>query len=317
MLAGQVELQTTTIAALVRENAGPLAARPVLDDMTVIIPTLGRAILEASLLRIACGSAWPAELIVVDQGPGPRTGAWIERLQAAGLRATLIVSNERGKSASINRGMACAATRFVAITDDDCLAEHDWLQTMTRQLRQHPEAIITGRVDPAGDDEVEFCIVPSRVPVVHHKPTLRARSLIGGNMGVALSVAQRVGPFDEHPSLRAAAEDSDWGYRALRRGVAIRYTPEVVVQHYNWRSTGQRAQRYREYSRSQGSFYGKHMLNGDGLIWLQAIRGLVAGPLRWLRGIMRRDQDMIDRGRAAALELLPGILAGIRNARRT
>jgi len=289
--------------------------RPVLDDIAVVIPTLGRAILEACLFRIGVGRAWPAEVIVVDQGEGSQTAAWIGQLQAVGLKATLVGSSQRGRSAGINRGLERVTTRFVVVTDDDCLAEADWLSGMAAHLRQFPEAIITGRVEPAGDTEVEFCVVPSRVPVVYRRPKLKAKPLIGGNMGVAVAVASRIGPFDEHPSLHSA-EDSDWGYRALRLGIPIRYTPEIGVQHYNWRSAHQRAKRYREYSRSQGGFYGKHLLSGDGLIWLQAARDLVRGPIRWLRGRLRGDQDMVDRGRADSLELLPGILNGLRYARR-
>jgi GT2 family glycosyltransferase len=186
---------------------------------------------------------------------------------------------------------------------------------MAVRLREFPNAIITGRVEPAGLTDVAFCVVPSQVPQVYHQPQLKAQPLIGGNMGVAMAIAHRVGHFDEHDCLHSA-EDSDWGYRALRLGIPIRYVPEIVVQHFNWRSFEQRAHRYREYSRSQGGFYGKHLLNGDGLIWLQAARALVRGPVRWVRGRLRRDQDMIDRGRADTLDLLPGILSGIKCARR-
>jgi GT2 family glycosyltransferase len=183
------------------------------------------------------------------------------------------------------------------------------------RLRHFPEAIITGRVDPAGSADAAFCVVPSRLPRVYDQPQLKAQPLIGGNMGVAMTVVLSVGPFDEDDYLHSA-EDSDWGYRALRRGISIRYEPDVVVQHYNWRSLEQRALRYREYSRSQGGFYGKHMRIGDRLIWLQAGRDLVRGPVRWVRGRVRQDQDMIDRGRADTLELLPGIFAGLRAARQ-
>lgn len=296
-------------------SAGPIVPRPVLLDMAVVIPTLGRAILEASLCHIARGSAWPAQLIVADQGIGTPAAGWIEQLQAAGLSAVHVPSQQRGRSAGINRGLERVTTRFVAITDDDCLADARWLATMAARLKEYPNAIITGRVDPAGETDVAFCVVPSREQRVFERPQLKAQPLIGGNMGVAMAEAGRVGPFDESDCLRSA-EDSDWGYRALRLGIPIRYEPEVIVQHYNWRSSGQRAQRYREYARSQGGFYGKHLRNWDGLIWLQAARGLVRGPIRWLGGLIRHDQDMIDRGRADTLELLPGMITGLRHARQ-
>jgi GT2 family glycosyltransferase len=133
-------------------------------------------------------------------------------------------------------------------------------------------------------------------------------------MGTAMANVERIGPFDEHPALMAA-EDSDWGYRALRLGVPIRYFPEIVVYHYSWRTPGQVASRYRVYARSHGAFYGKHLPNGDPLILLQAARDLVRGPLRWLRGALNGNREMAASGKADSLALLPGIFAGLRRRR--
>ena len=47
------------------ENIEP---RPILTDISIVIPTLGRAILEETLYWIVAGSSWPAGVIVVDQG---------------------------------------------------------------------------------------------------------------------------------------------------------------------------------------------------------------------------------------------------------
>jgi GT2 family glycosyltransferase len=227
-----------------------------------------------------------------------------------------VPSTERGRSAGINRGLERVRTPFVAITDDDCFVEGDWLRNMLSALQGAPDAIVTGRVTPAGDDTVEFCAVTSDEPRIYRRPQLRAHPLIGGNMGVSMANVHRIGPFDEHPALHAA-EDSDWGYRALRLGIPIMYRPEVVVRHFNWRNEHQRADRYRDYSRSQGAFYGKHLLSGDWLIPLQTCRGLARGPIRWIRGLLRGDADMAERGRADTVGLLPGVLAGLRARNRS
>ena len=125
-----------------------------------------------------------------------------------------------------------------------------------------------------------------------------------------MDIVRRIGPFDEHPCL-ASAEDSDYGYRALRLGIPIAYDPEVVLYHYHWRDAGQRAERYGDYARSQGGFYGTHLRRGDGLILLQAARDLARSPLRWARGVLSRDRELTENGRASTLNLLPGIIAGL------
>lgn len=288
-----------------------LERRPILNDISIVIPTLGRPILEACLAHIAAAATWPACLIIVDQGNNPIVEEWLGSLSRLGLASCYVPSAQRGRSAGINRGLEQVRTRFVAITDDDCFVSSDWLEKMAARLRQEPGTIVTGRVELAGNEEVAFSTVTAAETKRYQRPSLKVHPFIGGNVGMAMALVERIGLFDEHPAL-ASAEDSDYGYRALRLDIPILYDPDIILDHYHWRDAGQRAARYRQYSRSQGGFYGKHLFDGDWLILLQAIRDLARGPLRWLRGVARRDQDMAERGRADTLELLPGIIAGMR-----
>jgi GT2 family glycosyltransferase len=134
-------------------------------------------------------------------------------------------------------------------------------------------------------------------------------------MGASVAVVAAVGPFDEDPSFIGAAEDCDWAYRALRAGVPILYAPNVVVEHVGWRSADERDDRYRQYARSHGSFYGKHLRRGDGLILLRAIIHHLRAAKRWLVGILTGDRDQARNGRAYLTGLLPGIVEGLRRGR--
>lgn len=310
MILNSNGLTTTALPGLATDIGKP---KPIFDDISIVIPTLGRPLLETSLHYMLAGTVWPSAIIVVDQGNKAEVQTWMEWIDRQGIHAQYIPSNQQGRAAGINRGLEQVATRFVAVTDDDCFVEANWLEKMVLNLRAAPNSIVTGRVEPAGNDE--FCTVTSITPRIYNRPQLKAHPLIGGNMGSAMSLVERIGLFDEHPSIHAA-EDSDWGYRALRLGIPIIYNPEVVVRHYSWRDPSQRAGRYRHYSRSQGGFYGKHLLHGDSLIAMQMMRDLIRGPLRWVRGMIKRDQDMIDRGQADTLELVPGIIIGLRHSRR-
>jgi GT2 family glycosyltransferase len=296
---------------MLRDLQTPLPPKPVLADISVIIPTLGRPILESCLRWLADGSHWPGRVIVVDQGRNPVVAEWLGTLQAAGLDSLYVPSGQNGRSAGINRGLEQAQTRFVAITDDDCFVTADWLEKMVTRLRNEPGAIVCGRVDQAGDDEVAFSVVTSRELKRYERPQLKAHPFIGGNAGLAMDVVWRIGLFDEHPCLQAA-EDSDYGYRALRLGIPIAYDPDVALYHYHWRDASQRAARYADYARSQGGFYGTHLRQGDRLILMQTLRALVRSPLRWLRGVVSGDRELAENGRAHTLNLLPGIIAGLK-----
>jgi GT2 family glycosyltransferase len=285
--------------------------RPVLHDVTVIIPTLGRPILASSLRHIAAGSAWPAGIIVVDQGNSPDVGKMTAALRGIGLEAEHVVSDQRGRAAAVNRGIERAPTRFVAVTDDDCLVERDWLQNLVAHLRRRPGAIVTGRVEQAGDEPV-VSLSTSRQPTTITRPLLRHDSVCGGNMGVARAVLESIGMFDEDPVLRTA-EDGEFSYRALSRGVPVIYSPDAGVSHYGWRDAAQRAAQYRSYGFSQGGFYGKYLRRGDGFIAIRIGVHLLRASRRWAIGALTGNRDMALNGRAYVVELLPGLVAGWRS----
>lgn len=287
--------------------------KQILEDISVIIPTLGRPILEQSLYWILKGNAWPGCLIVVEQGSNSDVADWLRRVQEIGIRVEHILSNQRGRSAGINRGLEQTDTRFVAITDDDCFVSEDWLLNMSNQLRQNPDTVVTGRVEAAGEDMV--VVVTSTTPSVQRQPRLKFDSMSGGNMGTSLAVFKKVGLFEEDPVM-PTAEDAEWSYRALRKGISLRYEPDVVVAHFGWRNEDKRLEQYRNYALSHGGFYGKYLRRGDMFILARAAGHFLRALRRWLRGKLTGDLELALLGRAYCLNLFPGILAGLRSKMR-
>jgi GT2 family glycosyltransferase len=287
--------------------------KPLLTDISLIIPTLGRPILQQCLYWILMGSAWPACLIVVEQGSSPDVAGWLEGVRQIGIPVKHVLSTQRGRSAGINRGLEQIQTRFVAITDDDCFVEKTWLNSMITKLRQFPQAVITGRVEAAGKDMV--VVVTSLTPFIQSRPKIKFDSMSGGNMGASLDIFRKVGLFEEDPVM-STAEDAEWAYRALRKGISIRYEPDVVLAHFGWRDTGKRVEQYRHYALSHGGFYGKYLRRGD-LFILARMAGHFGRALRrWMRGTLVGNAELAMLGKAYCLNMLPGIRAGIRSKMR-
>ena len=288
--------------------------KPLLNEISLIIPTLGRPILEQCLYWILMSSTWPACLIVVEQGSDTAVAGWLERVRHAGIPVKHIGSTQRGRSAGINRGLEQTHTRFVAITDDDCFVEEGWLSNMAARLQQHPQAVITGRVEAAGKDMV--VVVTSTTPSVQWRPRLKFDSMSGGNMGTSLDVFRKVGLFEEDPVM-ATAEDAEFAYRALRKGVTIRYEPDAVVAHFGWRDSDERVEQYWHYALSHGGFYGKYLRKGDLFILFRALVHFARAFRRWMVGIMTGNEENALNGRAYCLGLLPGIASGFRSRSQT
>ena len=288
------------------------SGHPVLEDLTLVIPTLGRDILEESLQAIEAGTQWPASIVVVDQGQRSEVAGWLAVMAGRGLRTEYVPSSERGRALGVNRGIERVRTRFVAITDDDCFAEPEWLARMAEALRADPDCALTGRVE-ASREGVVASVVTADEPRVTTRPSLKFDPLSGGNMGTSLAVFERVGLLDEDPVMRCA-EDGEWAYRALRAGVRLRYAPDVVVSHLGWRSFEERREQYRTYARSQGGFYGKYLARADGFVALRLVAHELRALRRWLRAKWSGDPELAMIGRAYATGLLPGVWAGLRSS---
>jgi GT2 family glycosyltransferase len=289
----------------------------VLDDVTVVVPTIGRDLVEGCLRSIAGGSAWPARLIVIDQSSRPDIAAWVEDLARKGMNVEHLGSSQCGAAAARNRGFERVLTRFVAMTDDDCRVHPNWLERLAARLQEHPDALVSGRVDPvhaSGRERHAPSIITAETAVLYRHPHLKRDPLFTNNMGAAMAVVERIGPMDEHPSVRYA-EDAEWAYRALRAGVAILYAPDVRVNHLAWRDWAEMAETYRRYARSQGGFYGHYLRRGDPFVAGRAVFDVLRAPWLVLRGLATRNPELVAMGRAVGTQLLPGMMAGWRRSR--
>jgi len=296
----------------------PSVSVPILSDISIVIPTVGRDLLEGCLQSIVGGNAWPARLIVVEQGSNPAVATWISHHAVCGLSTEHVISRERGAAAGRNRGIERVTTRFVALTDDDCRVAPDWLERMAVRLRENADAFVTGRVEGlgVGSGVASPSLMESPDPQVHTRPLLKRDPLYGNNMGFAIATAERVGPLDERECV-LFAEEAEWSYRALRAGVRVVYAPDVIVQHLAWRTAAELALTYRRYARSQGGFYGTYLRRGDRFIMARALFDTARAPWLLLRGAATRNRELIAIGRAYLTELPRGILSGLMAAGTT
>jgi GT2 family glycosyltransferase len=278
--------------------------------VTVVIPTLGRLeTLRRCLESLARSAPSPAEILVVDQSRDPAIEAVVAGL--AGECARVVPGNGSGVARARNDGLRAAAHDVVLVTDDDCTVAPSWVGTGWRLATTHPGAIVTGRVLPVGD--------PRAVPSTKDDPSPRDLSgerrggwLFGNNMVLPRAAVLELGGFDERFGPEEAAEDNEFCYRWLKARRPLRYEPELVVEHHDWRSPDDLERLYVRYARGEGFFYAKHLRSGD----LRVLR-FVARDLGWaLRGlasgVVKRRQSWTDSRRGILRGLPGGFVAGWR-----
>jgi GT2 family glycosyltransferase len=278
------------------------------ERTSVIVPTIGRMdLLRACLASLDRCDPRAEEIVVVDQSDGDAVVRVVQKFGDAGAR--VVASAGRGIARAMNEGIRAARNETVLVTHDDCTVAVDWVGHAARLMRDDPEQIVTGRVVPAGE--------PESIPSAKDDPTpedFTAESYPGvlwpANMAVGRSRILDFGGFDERFTL--AAEDTDLSYRWLRSGRRVRYRPEMVVWHHDWRTSEDLKRTYRSYHRAQGQFYAKHLRKGD-LRMLRYLALEFVGAVRFLPDRLRKVRTgRVDRRHGVWLGVLAGLVRGWR-----
>lgn len=255
--------------------------------ITVCVPTVRPTTLMYAV-RSILAQTWPDwELLVVGQGDSPalaQAGADLPNLDS---RIHYLHLDQRGLSRARNAALRVATGEVIAMTDDDCEAAPDWLETLARLFDQHPGVGMIGGAllaPPVSRWKLESCLqfIPAETLYLPDAglPPPPAWGWIGGNFALRASVVERVGLFDDYLGAGApdfpAAEDTDYNARALAAGVGILCSPTVVVHHTFGvrRGLRQNLNNTWAYARGNGGLDGKLTLAGDPHGAISAARAL-------------------------------------------
>lgn len=272
--------------------------------VTVVVPTIGRPQMLARLLHsLAAGAVQPAEVLVCDQSGARETRALCDGY--APLTARWIDGGPPGIARAMNTGLRAARHELVLITNDDITVAADWVERVHSYLLADPSSLVTGRVLAGGDDPSR---VPSTMLYAHPRDFTKPQpwGLFPGNAGGARTPLLELGGFDERDAFGVAAEDNDLAWRWLRTGRTIRYRPELMVWHHDWRTDQQIVDRYREYGRGQGALYAKHLRAGDLRIAPWLVRDVARGLRAQAGRSIKRRAPHTDWRQG----LFPGVLVG-------
>jgi GT2 family glycosyltransferase len=198
-------------------------------EVSVVVPTYRRPeLLERCLAALVAQDFDPHayEIIVADDGDEARTRAVVERRAKATGGAPAIryvaVTTTQGPAGARNRGWEIAAGAVIAFTDDDTIAQRDWLSEGMKAMA--PEVTAA-----AGAVRVPL---PERAPTDYERDTshLARAEFVTANCFVSRQALRAIGGFDKRFT-SAWREDSDLQFRILgARGTLVR-APRAVVEH--------------------------------------------------------------------------------------
>ena len=208
--------------------------------LSVVIPSWnGREELAACLSALREQTVRDIEVIVVDNGSTDGSVAFVREHHPEAI--ALPLSENMGFAASVNLGIEASNGEFVALLNNDAIAEPRWAEEMLAAM-DHADiaaSLMLRRDDPEVVDSAGEFFSKWGLPYRHRRgervaalggeeyPEIFAAS--GGASIYPRRVLGHIGVFD--PQYFAYLEDVDLGFRARLAGYRIVLAPRARVLH--------------------------------------------------------------------------------------
>ena len=193
----------------------------------------------------------PAQLVIVDQSRDDTTRSVVERRCSQHWPILYLRQDRRGLAASQNLAIENTSFPIIAVTDDDCIPDREWLAAIEKAFASMDSlAAVTGRVLPLSPVGDKLFPVSSRTSTLRREFSKKAMPWIvgsGNNFAVKREWFNKVGGCDERLGPGSPGQggvDMDLFYRLLRAGARIRYEPESIVYHQRQNKAGRIARRW-------------------------------------------------------------------------
>jgi glycosyltransferase involved in cell wall biosynthesis len=236
-------------------RASPLPALPRTPKVSVVVCTYNGSKTLAGALESVSRLNYPDyEVILVDDG----STDGVPEIAARYPQVRYHRQANRGLSVARNVGMELATGEIVAYTDDDCVADRDWLYFLVAKLLDSDASGVGGpNLLPTEDGPVAACVqvspgAPAHVlvddSVAEHVP--------GCNMAFWRDRLMAIGGFD--PVYSKAGDDVDVCWRLEGEGEHVVYAPSAMVWHHRRSTVRAYLKQQRGYGEAEALLKRKH-----------------------------------------------------------
>lgn len=178
--------------------------------------------------------------------------------------------NNHGRSKALNSALINIKTKYVGLTDDDCIIGKNWLSKSIFQLSKTKADLVFGKTLPCNPGKNKNKICPSTFSKSDSKIINKICphwQYIGfdNNVVIKKEVFNNIGGYKEWlgPGTSAkAAEDAEFIIRSLIAGYKIAYSPEMIVFHDRWLNNAEWEELSRSYILGGIIAYGFYTLQG-------------------------------------------------------
>ncbi len=198
--------------------------------VSVLLATYNRKEWLRECLESVSNQSYPKdryEIIVVNDGSTDGTEEVLKEYEKkAQYMFRWYTQMNRGKAAAMNLGIKNTRGEIICFTDDDCIADKNWIKNLLKEFDDEKVGGVGGRI---------LAYMPKKLVEKYGVSFDQdgSVSLATGNAAYRAHIVRSVGGFDTR---LIGLEDIDFGVRVRGRGYKLKYAPEAVIYHRNYDS---------------------------------------------------------------------------------
>jgi histidinol-phosphate phosphatase family protein len=200
-----------------------VTSAPSNDDVTIVIPTLGRPSLRTTLAALAaCSGPAPREIVLVDDRRSPKAALDDVVPKRLSGRTRVIRGRGAGPAAARNDGWRSATSGWIAFLDDDVVPGPKWLERLAKDLACADDPDVWPAPVGAVAGRIVVRLPAFRRPTDWERNTaaLEDARWITADLAYRRRVLVSVAGFDERFT-RAYREDADLALRVRKAGYLL------------------------------------------------------------------------------------------------
>lgn len=195
--------------------------------VTIIVPTHKRRDLLKRLLESLSKLSYPVDkyevIVIGDITYSDGTEKLVrDMVETVPFRLHYFESQLKAPSVKRNLGIKKAGGELVGFTDDDCVADPNWI---VQAIPFFSDPLVMGVQGKT------IIPLPGQLsPAYHHATGLMNPGYQTCNIFYRKRALEEIGGFDERFT-SSSREDSDLAFTLLRKGCKMEYAPEAIVAH--------------------------------------------------------------------------------------
>jgi glycosyltransferase involved in cell wall biosynthesis len=211
--------------------------------ISILIPTYDRSNkLKTCLLSILKNSFIDYEVLILDQSKNNLSERCVASFHNKRIRYVKL--NFLGKSKALNQGAALSKGNILVFTDDDCIADPKWLDSINNFYLNHPTVSgVFGKTLPYQPKKHRNLICPATFQKNNELFTSNPKDIFYTTLGQGNNMSYRKNMFLNLRGMNekfgpgaiiSTAEDCQFIYHALINKYILAYHPKILMYHDRW-----------------------------------------------------------------------------------